>query len=252
MTVRQLWAVWFGIAVHIARFAVIVGGLGLASAIGIDGWYRGLFVNVLCCLFAAGLITWLGLWRSIGILRPWAGPLAALLLILPVAEALIRAGWFGLDDRSPGFALWSVSLLMVGVNEELISRGAVLSRMSAEFTGVPAVAITAALFGLQHLSLFATTGRGAGDILTNVLASACYGAALAAFQYRFHWIWPLILIHATADFTTTLASRDIGTAFDVTSSAVFVLYGWYVLRGTRAQRNSAMTSSAIQRAAPSG
>lgn len=62
--------------------------------------------------------------------------------------------------------------------------------------------ITAALFGLQHLSAFATTSLGAYDIVTNVLVSACYGFALAAFQLWFAWIVPLILIHGFADFTT--------------------------------------------------
>ena len=61
------------------------------------------------------------------------------------------------------------------------------------------------LFGLQHLSAFALTSRGAGDILMNVLLSGVYGFALAAYQLRFRWIRPLILVHALADFTTVLA-----------------------------------------------
>lgn len=55
-------------------------------------------------------------------------------------------------------------MLLVGVNEELVSRGVVLERMRRSFGPYAAVGITAALFGLQHLSAFATTGRGGYDI----------------------------------------------------------------------------------------
>ena len=53
---------------------------------------------------------------------------------------------------------------------------------------MPAVAMTAALFGLQHLSAFATTSRGGVDILGNVLASACFGVALGACSPASAWM----------------------------------------------------------------
>lgn len=242
-------AVGFGLLVHVARFAVIMLGSSVAPLIGITGWFTGLFVNVLCAAFAIVLVTRLKLWRRSGFLTLWRGRAALAFLGVLVIEALVRILPLGLENTAPGFGLWAVTLLLVGFNEELVSRVVVLDRLSRSFTAFPAVAITAALFGLQHLSAFATGNRGAVDILTNVLASACYGFALAAFQYRFAWVWPLILIHATADFTTILTvSVDAGDVLAIVTSVAFVIYGVVVLRTRhfgRRQRDPDTPSDAL-------
>ena len=217
---------------HVARFGVIMGALWIAPLLGITGWYMGLFANAVCALFAIALVTYFGLWRKIGFLTASRGRTAIVLLSIPVAEAVIRALPTGLIDEAPGFGLWSLTLLLVGFNEELISRGVVLERMRTNFSPIWAVAITAALFGLQHLSAFATTGRDSFDILTNVLASASYGFALAAFQFRFSWIWPLILIHAVADLTSIVGRTYYGDLFAAATCVVFVVYGVFVLSAT--------------------
>ena len=205
-------------------------GLWIAPLLGITGWYMGLFVNVLCALFAAGLVTWFGLWKRIGFTTLWRGRTALLLLLVPLAEALLWLLPSGLVEQPPGFGLWALTLLLVGFNEELISRGVVLERMRRSFGAYSAVAITAALFGLQHLSAFATSNRDSYDILTNVLVSACYGFALAAFQFRFAWIWPLILLHGLVDFTTILTSGGLPDAVVVVTLVVFLAYGILILR----------------------
>lgn len=220
----------FCAAVHLVRFGIIIGGLAVAPFIGVTGWYAGLFVNVLCSLFAAALVTHYRLWARIGFTRVWAGRAAALFLLVPLAEALSWLLPAGLDVSPPGAALWVLTLLLVGFNEELISRGVVLERLSRSYRAFPAVALTGALFGLQHLSLFATSGRGTYDILTNVLLSGIVGFAMAAYQYRFHWILPLILIHALADFTAIHAGAPHGDAFAVATAVVFIVFGLLVLR----------------------
>ncbi|MGI8644753.1 MAG: CPBP family intramembrane glutamic endopeptidase [Nocardioides sp.] len=219
------------VGVHVARFAVIIGGLTLGPLLGITGWYTGLFVNVLCAAFAAALVTCCGLWRRIGFTTLWRGRTAALLLLVPLGEALVWLLPDGLVEQPPGFGLWALTLLLVGFNEELVSRGVVLERLRRGFGPTSAVVLTAALFGLQHLSAFATTSRGSYDILTNVLVSGCYGFALAAFQLRFAWIWPLILIHGLADFTTILTSGGLSDALVVVTLVVFIGYGVLLLRG---------------------
>lgn len=225
------WDLGFGIGVHVARFGVIMLGLLIAPLIGITGFYAGLFTNVLCVVFAAGLVTYLGLWQRIGFTTAWRGRTAALFLLVPLGEALLWLLPDGLVEQSPGYGLWALTLLLVGVNEELVSRGVVLERMRRGFGAYSAVGITAALFGLQHLSAFATTGRGGYDIASNVLVSACYGFALAAFQLRFAWIWPLILIHGLADFTTILSADGLSDIAVVATLLVFIAYGIIVIRG---------------------
>lgn len=224
-------AVGFGAAVHLARFGVIVLGLLLAPAIGITGWYAGLFVNVLCAVFAVGLVTWLGLWHRIGATVVWRGPVAAAAMLVLLAEALWWLVPDGLAVRPPGALLWALTLLLVGLNEELVSRGVVLDRMSRSAAPWLAAALTAALFGLQHLSAFATTDRGPYDVLTNVLVSGCYGFALAGFQLRFAWIWPLVLLHALADFTTILSASGHGDVAVGVTLVVFVALGAVLVRG---------------------
>ena len=63
----------------------------------------------------------------------------------------------GLVEEPPGFGLWALTLLLVGFNEELISRGVVLERSRRGFGPYSAVTLAPALFGLQHHSAFATT-----------------------------------------------------------------------------------------------
>lgn len=110
--------------------------------------------------------------------------------------------------------------------------------MRTSFHAFSAVAITAALFGLQHLSALLTGLRGVEDVLLNVAASACYGFALAAFQYRYAWVLPLVLLHAAADFTTTLSNRPLGDLAVGATSAGFVILGILILRLPEPRRSS--------------
>ena len=223
-------AVGFAVSVQVGRFGVIVAGLVLAPTLGISGWFAGMFVNALCCVYAAALVTRRQLWRRSGFLTCWRGRTAAMLLLVPLAEALSWVVPGGPVDRAPGYLLWALSLLMVGFNEELISRGLVLDRLTRSFGALVAVTMTAALFGLQHLSLLVTTSRGTTDVLTNVVASACYGFGLAAFQYRFAWVSPLIVLHGLSDFTTLLASNSFGDLVVAAISIMYVGYGLLIVR----------------------
>jgi membrane protease YdiL (CAAX protease family) len=231
---RDRWqAVGFGVAVQAARFGVIMGALAIAPVLGISGWYLGLAANVACVVFAVVMVSVRGLWRTSGLLVVWRGRTAALLLLPLVVEVLLWAVPAGLENRPPGFGLWALTLLLVGINEELISRVVVLERMRSSFAAPAAVAITAALFGLQHLSALVTTVRSLDDVLLNVVVSASYGAALAAFQYRFRWVLPLILLHSAADFTTTLSRAPLPDAVVAVTVVMFVSQAALTLRGRR-------------------
>lgn len=225
----QTKAIVFGVTVHLARFGVIIATLTAAPAFGVQGWYLGLTVNIACVLFAIALVTWRRLWRTSGIFVVGRGR-GAVLFLLPLLLEVLLWTTGGLENRPPGFGLWALTLLLVGINEELISRVVVLERLRRSFTAPTAVTTAAALFGLQHLSAFATTNRTWDDITTNVLVSACYGFALAAFQYRYRWVLPLILLHAAADFTTILALRPLPDGLVAATLAVFVLLGVLLLR----------------------
>jgi membrane protease YdiL (CAAX protease family) len=146
-------------------------------------------------------VTRQGLWRASGFLAPFRSGWALLALTPFVLDAVLWVLPGGLEVDSPGIALWVLTLALVGFNEELVSRVVVLDRLRRAFAPLAAAALTGALFGLQHLSLLATTGRDPGDVVTNVLLSGIAGFALASYHLRFAWIWPLMLLHATSDFT---------------------------------------------------
>lgn len=220
----------FGLGVHVLRFGVITGALALAPLLGISGWYLGLAANFACVVFAVVLVSVRGLWSRSGLFSLWRGRTAALLILPFVIEALLWAVPGGLIERPPGFGMWALTLLMVGLNEELTSRVVVLERLRRSFGAVAAVALTGVLFGLQHLSAFATSTRTLDDVLLNVLVSACYGIGLAAFQFRFRWVLPLVLVHGGADFTTILSANPLPDAVIVITCVVFLATAVLTLR----------------------
>ncbi|MFC6356195.1 CPBP family intramembrane glutamic endopeptidase [Luethyella okanaganae] len=230
MTVDRWRALGFGAAVHVLRFGAIMGAFAFAPLLGISGWHLGLAVNFACVLLAVVLVTVRGQWRASGLFSLWRGRAAALFLVPFVVEVLLWAVPSGLVERPPGFGLWALTLLLVGLNEELISRVVVLERMRRSFGPAGAVALTGALFGLQHLSALATTARTADDVLLNVLVSACYGIGLAAFQYRFRWVLPLVLVHAAADFTTILSVNPLPDAVVAITCVAFLATAAVILR----------------------
>lgn len=225
----RVGAVAFGTAVHLARFAVLYATLLVAPLLGISGWWLGFTATVMCTVFAVAAISAYGLWRRVGVSMVPPGRFALLALVPFAAEALAWAVPSGILDRPPGPALWAVSLLLVGVNEELVSRGVVLSRLETVYPPWSAAAITGSLFGLQHLSAFATTSRGVLDIVGNVAASTCFGFALAAYQSRFRWILPLIVLHAAIDVTTILSARPFTDAVIAAISVGYLVFGAVLL-----------------------
>lgn len=224
--------------IHVLRFLVMIGVLAIAGAVGVEGWYLGLVANVAVTVLAVVLMTKRRLWRSSGATVAWRSWVAFIVLIPLAFEAISWALPAGLLERDPGYPLWALTLLLVGVNEELISRGVVLSKLLEAYSRVWAVTLTAALFGLQHLSAFALTSRGAGDILGNVGLSAVAGFALAAYQSRFGWIWPLILVHATADFTTLLAAEPLPDVLIAAAHVTLLGLGIALLRWPRTQSST--------------
>ncbi|MDQ3554078.1 MAG: CPBP family intramembrane metalloprotease [Chloroflexota bacterium] len=217
--------------ITVIRFVLMVVTLQVAAAAGVGGWDLGLVVNVVVALFAAALMTRRRLWRSSGFTTAWRSRLAALALLPLLLEAVSWTLHGGMVEQAPGYIPWATTLLLVGVNEELISRGVILTRLREAYRPVWAVLLTAGLFGLQHLSAFALTSRAADDILLNVLLSGTYGFALAAFQLRFAWIWPLIFVHALADFSVILAGAQLPNLLIGISHLLLLAYGIFLLRG---------------------
>lgn len=245
---RSLHPLADAVVITALRFALMFATLEVAAAVGVRGWALGLVTNVVVTLFAVGLMTRRRLWRASGFTTLFRSPLALLALVPLVLESVSWALPAGLETQQPGYVAWGATLLLVGVNEELISRGVILSRLREAYRPAWAASLTGAVFGLQHLSAFALTSRGAEDILGNVLLSGIYGFVLAAYQLRFRWIWPLILVHATADFTTVLAAEPLPDVVIGVSHVLMLAFGAVLLcDGTRRAKSTPTRADAVSR-----
>jgi hypothetical protein len=247
MCSTPLRALLLAVAIQLVRFGLIVGSLAIAPDLGIHGWYQGLFANAVCAVFAIGVVSWLRLWPRSGIATLWRSKRAALLLLPFVIEAfvwLVYPGGFG--NLEPGYGLWALTLLLVGVNEELTSRVAVLQTLRKSFRPVPAVALAGIMFGLQHLSLLATGSPSTEDLLTILVLTSIYGFALGAYQFRFAWVLPLILLHAASDYTQILTEAPVPFAMHVALSLGLLAYGLWLMRAQRAAPTGARLIPARQ------
>jgi membrane protease YdiL (CAAX protease family) len=233
------------VSIHLLRFAVMWAVLEVSPLVGITGWYAGLAVNVVITMLAAAIMTRRGLWVSTGMVVPWRSGLALAALAPFVLEVVAWAIPDGVVDDEPGLALWLLTLLLVGLNEEMFSRGIVLTSLRRAYHPLPAVAITGALFGLQHLSALVLTSRAFGDVAMNVLLSATFGFALAAYQLRFAWLWPLALLHGLVDWTTVLTANPLPDWAIGIVHTFYLGFGlWLVRAAPRKSGRGAVNSSA--------
>ena len=222
------------IGVQLAGLVLIVAASQLLPLLGVRGWDVGLIVNVLCCVYAVILVTALRLWRASGI---WRRHVPAVAVVALVPLALEAVSWLlpgGLADEPPGPGWWAVSMLLVGVNEELTSRVVVLSLLRRAYATAPAVIIAAVLFGMQHLSrVFTGAPVDPTEVAWLVFTAACFGFAYGAYQARFGWVLPLIVLHALSDWLSVLSPGGPGELVMLVGLALLVGTGVVLLRRTR-------------------
>jgi membrane protease YdiL (CAAX protease family) len=95
--------------------------------------------------------------------------------------------------------------------EEVTYRGVILEALAGFSTG-SRVTLSAILFGLSHLdNLFLPRADELG-VAYQILEAALVGILFAAVRLRMNTIWPVMVVHATYNFTLVLA---FGHAFPV-------------------------------------
>ena len=237
-------AVVDAVAIQLGRFLVIIAGLAAAEPLGIHGFQVGLFVNVLCVGYAVAVVTWLRLWGEVGLFVRWRS-WPALLWLLPLLVEAVSWLWpVGPHDRAPGVGWWTLALLLVGVNEELASRGAVLMRLLRDLGPTAAVVWCGVLFGAQHLSALVTSNASLLDVATNVGLTTAYGLGFAAYQARFRWLWPLMLVHAGSDLAGELTPGSPGDAVVLSAAALMLVTAMILLAGGRSSPSRARRQNA--------
>ncbi|GLP69170.1 hypothetical protein TUSST3_57930 [Streptomyces sp. TUS-ST3] len=193
-------------------------------------WFPGLGATVVNAICLAGV--WCVLWRwgwlrvsgtaTLGRPRRWW--LAAPMLLIAGSYALA-----GLDGSTTVVVSSLVSLLWVGLNEEVYSRGLVQQTLTP-LGPLRAATGVAVLFGAGHLQNYLFFGAPLDDTLWQMLSAGLFGFACAGLRFAIGSVWPMVLVHALDDF---FQIRSPGSAPDGWQVAVYVFhaaFGWWLLR----------------------
>ncbi|MFF0156969.1 CPBP family intramembrane glutamic endopeptidase [Streptomyces sp. NPDC005263] len=193
-------------------------------------WFPDLgaaLVNAVCTAGACFVLWRWGWLRVSGVAslgRPRRWWLAAPMLLVAGAYAL--AGLTGTPTVLVGSL---VSLLWVGINEEVYSRGLVQQALTPLGPLRAAVGV-GVLFGAGHLQNHLFFGAPLGDTLWQMLSAGLFGFTCAALRWAIGSVWPMVVVHALDDF---FQIRSPGAAPDWWQVCVYVLhagYGVWLLR----------------------
>jgi uncharacterized protein len=180
-------------------------------------------VNLVCAAVVLGLLTAWGRTQDVtGRGRRWH-------LALPLLAIALSYALAGIDGTAAKLFGSVVSLALVGLNEELYSRGLSLdiARPLGERTAAALVAVT---FGLGHLQNYLLFGSALDDTVFQVITATCYGFCLAGLRLRMHTVWPLVIVHALDDWTQINSPGKAPDWWQVTVLVVFIAYGLWLTR----------------------
>lgn len=239
-------------AIALLMVQLVVGALvgAIVSIANLGMFLYWCLTSISLALIAALLVSWLGWWRRIGF-RPSQRPVVDSLLWVPLCPIL---AWnvYQIDFDSLVTPLRMVGLLLLtalaAFVEEVYFRGLMLRALESK--GVwRAAALSAVLFGLMHL-LNALAGSDLAMTAGRVAYAAAIGFAYAAYALHTGLIWPLILVHALANFADLIDQETIFTAEAPTEAdlirwliyvVIFTIYGSLMLRSVT-RRSSAKVS----------
>lgn len=226
---------WFGLAATLAWCGLILAATRLPP----HPLYGPMYVNALGLAAGLALVGWLGWSRASGMLP--LRPTRTALLTLPLFALAATYAVPGIDSTAylsegvgpdeGGFVLLCLAVicLLVGLNEELWSRGVILHplRRLGPWLGSVAVAL---LFSAQHLLNLVAFGARLDDTVAQLVSTAAFGFVLAALRWHDVAILPLAVLHGLGNFLQ-LASPGAAPLHQQAAIAVVeVAYGVVLLR----------------------
>ena len=189
-------------------------------------WFPDLGAAVVNLVCAAVMWVLLRVWRLgadvTGRGRRWY-------LAVPLLAIALSYGLTGLAGSTAGLLGSAVSLALVGLNEELYSRGLSLE-VARPLGDRRAAALVAVTFGLGHLQNYLLFGSALDDTLSQVVTATGYGFCLAGARLRMGTVWPLVLVHALHDWTQINSPGAAPDWWQVATLLVFVGYGLWLTR----------------------
>ncbi|WP_448333203.1 CPBP family glutamic-type intramembrane protease [Streptomyces sp. DSM 41534] len=193
-------------------------------------WYPDLGATLVNAICATG--AWLVLWRwgwlrastvaALGRPRRWWPAAPMLLVACSYAVA-------GLDGNATLVVSGLISLLWVGVNEEIYSRGLVQQTLRP-LGPVRAAIGVAILFGAGHIQNFLFFGDPLDDTLWQMLSAGLFGFTCAALRYAIGSIWPMAVVHGLDDFFQIRSPGAAPDWWQVSVYAFHAAYGLWLLR----------------------
>ena len=206
---------------HAVLVAVAEGMPPLAPA-----WFPALGASVVNLVCAAVVLFLLYAWRMQGDVT---GRGTRWYLALPLLAIALSYGLAGIAGPAAALVGSAVSLALVGINEELYSRG--LSLEIARPLGPrKAAALVALTFGLGHIQNFLLFGRPLDDTLFQVLSSGLYGFCLAGVRRRVNTVWPLAFVHGLDDWTQINSPGKAPDWWQVAVMVFLAVYGFLLTR----------------------
>jgi len=207
----------------------------VGAVFGTEGGLRGAKNSAMDVFIGTGLpillgaIVLLAFAASLGWLRELFGPQPVrgrgwMWVGVAVVLAINLSAFFSIDFGAAGVALvasWLLTGLFVGLAEELLTRGFVVTMMRKAGRGEIAVAlVSAALFAALHAGNFFTTNQGLSTTATQVVYTFFFGIIMyLALRVTGRLIWP-ILLHASTDPTLFLfaAHPAVGNPLGIIAS----------------------------------
>lgn len=186
-------------------------------------------------VIAAGLVAFIkrnGLEEKYG-LTHWHGSAKEYLYFIPMLILMTGNLWGGVSLAYDGMAqVFAVlSMLLVGLIEELIFRG-LLFRALLKRDPVPvAITISAVTFGIGHLvNLLA--GQGGLESLIQVFFAVAWGYLFTLVFYKSGSLWACIVVHGMVDVFSKFAAAGSGSEYVYVGATIVVAaaYCFYLSR----------------------
>lgn len=265
-TASQKYSIVFAL-LTLVIWTVLLLGISMLLPYPLLRWDPYLPQLLLDTLLAAGGIGMLSLLGDLSILRFSGKQFGKRLLVggyflLIGASSLIQnlASADRGTIRSPGhLLLFVLSMLMIGVAEEITFRGVIATLLFRQYgktaSGVWFCVIASGiLFGCPHLINAIGGGSAFTGVLVQAVSAVGSGMVFTAMYYRTRTIWVPILLHAWIDFAGLIVSGlygegTIGTVissyslWQMVSVLPYLIIAAYLLRDTKMQEILQTTKS---------
>ena len=265
-TASQKYSIVFAL-LALVIWTVLLLGISMLLPYPLLRWDPYLPQLLLDTLLAAGGIGMLSLLGDLSILRFSGKQFGKRLLVggyflLIGASSLIQnlASADRGTIRSPGhLLLFVLSMLMIGVAEEITFRGVIAPLLFRQYgkttSGVWFCVIASGiLFGCPHFINAIGGGSAFTGVLVQAVSAVGSGMVFTAMYYRTRTIWVPILLHAWIDFAGLIVSGIYGEGTIVTvissyslwqmvSVLPYLIIAAYLLRDTKMQEILQTTKS---------